>query len=86
MSFIAIAWFASLAIGVLAFLAIRSTLRAFVVSSVAAFIFIGMAALYLGHPVAGVSAGSIAIATLVTSAAVAALRMATRYVKGRPNA
>jgi hypothetical protein len=85
MSFAAIVWLASLAIGALVFLAVRSTAKAFAVASVASFIVVYVSLLFVGHPVAGVSIFSIVTAALVTAATVAALRMALRRTRENRN-
>jgi hypothetical protein len=85
MSFAAIIWFASFAIGTLVFFAVHSTPRAFIVASVVSFVVVYVSLLFVGHPVAGVSIASIAIAALVTAATVAALRMALRLARSRRN-
>jgi hypothetical protein len=84
MSFAAIIWVASFAIGTLVFFAVHSTPRAFIVASVVSFV-VYVSLLFVGHPVAGVSIASIAIAALVTAATVAALRMALRLARSRRN-
>jgi len=83
MSVTAIVWLACFAVGVLVFLVVRSTPGALAVAAASSFVLVYLAVLYVGHPVAGVSLVSIALADLATAAIVAALRMGYRRAKAR---
>jgi hypothetical protein len=86
MSFAAIVWIACLAIAVMVFIAVRSTLRSLFIASAVSFIVAYAAVVFVGHPVAGVSFSSLAVSSFASAVVVAIIRMALIRSRAHRNA